>query len=336
MPYEKAGATSRAINSSSRMMCSCGIPGKNVRQIRWVIPYSSTKRRILRTHSSGPPMMKRSSISRSRSVAIEASMKGWRQPPAYSLRYAIMMCASASSRAFRSVLAMIRSRVRGHSVIGWLRPAARRLSRKRFLPSRSRLRSAVGPGIQLSASVAARLSVMSPPAADPHRWMGFRHGFGLEASVDGVVRALEADPLLGPETLDDRKLLLEPRPPLFQLDTVEGELVGLVADRDPEGETPAGHDVEHCRVLCQPYGLVESGDEDVGAERQPRRSRCEAGEHHQRRGPVMVRHRVVLFHPDRVEAELLGLRDLFERFRVVVTPLDGNEADLEARHEARA
>src|SRR5713101_3753126 len=90
-------------------------------------------------------MMKRSSISRSRSVAIEASMKGWRQPPAYSLRYAIMMCASASSRAFRSVSAMIRSRVRGHSVIAWLRPAARRLSRNRFLPSRSRLRSEVVP-----------------------------------------------------------------------------------------------------------------------------------------------------------------------------------------------
>src|SRR6266849_9917067 len=69
-----AGATSLAISSSSRMMCACGMPGKKVRQIRWVVPYSSVKRRICAMHCSGPPMMKRSAMSRSRSVAMEASM----------------------------------------------------------------------------------------------------------------------------------------------------------------------------------------------------------------------------------------------------------------------
>src|SRR2546428_13637932 len=73
-----------------------------------------------------------------------------------------MMCRSASSRAFVSVSAMMTSRVSGQSLIGAVRPAARRLSRNRRLPSRRRLRSAVGPGIQLSPSVAARLSVSSP------------------------------------------------------------------------------------------------------------------------------------------------------------------------------
>src|SRR5688572_10437419 len=36
--YLNAGMTSRAISSSSVMMCACGIPGKNVRQIRCVMP----------------------------------------------------------------------------------------------------------------------------------------------------------------------------------------------------------------------------------------------------------------------------------------------------------
>ena len=50
------------------------------------MPYWSTNFRILGTTWSGPPMMKRSSISLSRSVAMLASMNGCRQPPAYSFR----------------------------------------------------------------------------------------------------------------------------------------------------------------------------------------------------------------------------------------------------------
>ena len=36
--YLKAGITSFAMRSSSFMMCACGMPGKNVRQIKCVIP----------------------------------------------------------------------------------------------------------------------------------------------------------------------------------------------------------------------------------------------------------------------------------------------------------
>ena len=105
-------------------------------------------------------------------------MKGCFQPPAYSLRYDTMMCRSASSRASLSVSAMMTSRVRGHSVIAAVRPAAARLFRNCFLPLSNRGRSAVGPGIQLSARVAARLSVMSPqPPIQIGGW-GFATGFG--------------------------------------------------------------------------------------------------------------------------------------------------------------
>ena len=72
------------------------------------------------------------------------------------------MCRSASSRASVSVSAMMTSRVRGHSAMGAVSPARARLSRNCFLPAMSRGNSAVGPGIQLSPSVAARLSVSSP------------------------------------------------------------------------------------------------------------------------------------------------------------------------------
>src|SRR6185295_19385796 len=75
-----------------------------------------------------------------------------------------------------------------------------------------------------------------PPAADPDGRVGLRDRLGLEAPVDGVVRPLEADPLLRPERLDDRELLLEPRPALLECHPVQAELVGLVADSDAHGE----------------------------------------------------------------------------------------------------
>src|SRR5262249_10653135 len=49
----------------------------------------------------------------------------------------------------------------------------------------------------------------------------------------------------------------------------------------------------------------------------------------ERRGPVVVGHGVMLLHPHRVEAELLGAGHLLQRLSVVVPALDGNEADLE-------
>src|SRR5581483_10950441 len=53
------------------------------------------------------------------------------------------------------------------------------------------------------------------PAADPDRRVRLRDGLGLDAAVDGVVAALEADRLLRPEALDDRELLFEPRTALL-------------------------------------------------------------------------------------------------------------------------
>ena len=172
------------------------------------------------------------------------------------------------------------------------------------------------------------------PAADPEGRVRSGQGLRLEPTVDRVVCALEAHPLLGPEGLHDRQLLLEPGAALLQLDAVERELVRLVPNRDAERDAPAGHHVEHRDVLGEAYGMVEGGDDDVGAEHHPRRARREAGEHRERRRPVVIRHRVVLLHPYGVEAELFRSGDFVERLPVVLAAFDGDKPDLEPGHIA--
>ncbi len=119
------------------------------------------------------------------------------------------------------------------------------------------------------------------PAPDPDRGVGPAHRARLEAAVDGVVGAAEGDPVLGPERLHHRELLLEPRAPLLERGPVQGELVRLVADGDAEHEAPARHDVEHRRVLGEPHRVVERRHQDVGAEAHAAGAGREAGQHRQ-------------------------------------------------------
>src|SRR2546425_937157 len=156
-----------------------------------------------------------------------------------------MMCCSASSRALRSVSAMMRSRVSGHSAIGSVRLAALRFSRNWRLPSSRRLRSAVGPG------------------------------------------------------------------------------------RD----APLGHACKERDVLGQGQGMVEGGDEDVGAQHDLRRARGKSRQYGQGGRPVVIGDGVMLLHPHGVETERFGPGDLLQRLPVVVTALDGDEADLQSGHE---
>src|SRR5262249_24772188 len=113
------------------------------------------------------------------------------------------------------------------------------------------------------------------------------------------------------------------------LDPIQRELVGLVTDGNAEDEATAGHYVEHRHVLGEPHRMVEGRDDDVGPERQARRTRREAGEDGERRGPGMGGEGVMLLHPHRVEAELRGAGHFLQRLPVVVAAFDGNEADLE-------
>jgi len=159
-----------------------------------------------------------------------------------------------------------------------------------------------------------------------------RHRLGLDAALDGVVAALEPRRLLGPHPFHDRELLFEAGAALLEVDAVEGELVRLVPDGDAAREAAPGHHVEHGHFFGQTHRVVERGHEDVGAQHHARRPCREAREHGQRRRPVVIRDRVVLLHPRRVEAELLGARDFLQRLSVVVAAFAGNEADLQSGH----
>src|SRR5262249_13935247 len=136
------------------------------------------------------------------------------------------------------------------------------------------------------------------PTVDPNWGMWSRDGLGLQTPFDGVVPSLERDALLRPEALHDRQLLLESGATLLQVHTVEGELIGLVADGDTERHPSFGHHVEQRDVLGEPDRMVERGDEDVGAEHHLRCPRREAGQDRQWRRPVVVRDGMMLFHPD--------------------------------------
>ena len=101
----------------------------------------------------------------------------------------------------------------------------------------------------------------------------------------------------------------------------------------PTISRPSGHDVQHGRVLGESDRVVEGGDQNVGAEQHARGAGGEAGEHRDRRRPVVVDDGVVLLHPDGVEAEILSADHFLEGFLVVLPAFDGDEADLEPGHD---
>src|SRR5678816_197478 len=79
--------------------------------------------------------------------------------------------------------------------------------------------------------------------------------------------------------------------------------------------------------------VVEGGDQDIGAEQHAGGAGGEAGEHRDGRWPVVVDDRVMLLHPDGVEAEILAADHFLEGFLVILPAFDGDEADLQPRHD---
>src|SRR5262245_17566749 len=170
------------------------------------------------------------------------------------------------------------------------------------------------------------------PAADPDRGVRLRDRLGLERAFDLVVRPLERQPVLGPESLHDRELLLEARATLLEIGAIESELVGFVTDGNAQHRPSPGHDVEKGDVLGESRRMVERRDQDVCPENDLRRPRREPRQHRNRGGPVVIDDRVVLLHPDGIEPKVFGAHDLVEGIAVKVPALDGDEADLEPGH----
>src|SRR5262252_11215956 len=63
------------------------------------------------------------------------------------------------------------------------------------------------------------------PSPDPDGWMRLTERARLEVTLDLIVPSLERDGALRPQRLHDGELLLEARPALLELGSVEGELV---------------------------------------------------------------------------------------------------------------
>src|SRR5947199_324914 len=171
-------------------------------------------------------MRKRFCIRRSRSVAMEASMKGCFQPPAYSLRYDTMMCRSASSRASRSVSAMMTSRVTGHSAGGAVRPAA----------ARAEDEAAVRHDVEESAVLGEAHRVIEGRHQDVRAEKHLR-GAGGEAREDGQGRR--------PVVVDDGVMLLHPHGGEAELfgahHLLEGVLVVVAALDGDEADLELRH-----------------------------------------------------------------------------------------------
>ena len=227
------------------MMCRCGMPGKNRRQIRWVIPYCSTKGLRSLITWSGLPMRKRSFLIVSRSVAIAASMKGCFQPPAYSRpvgHHDVLLRELA-----RFLVGLGDDHVAGERPLGEGRGEAGGL--------------AIGEELLLALEQAGELGggtgnpVVGERGRPPQRHArpSRRSRSGDAAWRRASARACPrpgrsgpcATPVLGPQRLHDGELLLEPRAALLELGAIEGELVGLVADGRADDQPPAGHHVQH-------------------------------------------------------------------------------------------
>ena len=226
------------------------------------------------------------------------------------------------------------SRVTGHSA-GSGSPAACRCSRiSRLAPEQARQ---VGggtrqPGVREQRRPPERDVT---PAADPHGRVRALDRLRLDPPVhhrEVLPPVRHAVPR--PEGLHQGEPLLEARPPPLEGGVVEEELVGLVADRDPEHRPAVRDHVEERRLLREPHRMVEGEDAHVGAQEEACRPRGERGQHLDRRGPVVVADAVVLGEPDGVEAERLRALDLGERLPEEVAALSRTDPEPEPGHSS--
>ena len=88
--------------------------------------------------------------------------------------------------------------------------------------------------------------------------MGPLDRLGLDSPVlDREVLPTERPPVSRPQGLHQGETLLHARAPPFEGGPVEGELVRLVADGDPQDHATAREGVEQRGLLCETHRVVE-------------------------------------------------------------------------------
>ncbi len=144
-------------------------------------------------------------------------------------------------------------------------------------------------------------------------------GIGGDADVVEVPPlAVVAEALTRPGQAEDVDALLGARDPLGHGEPEGPELVGGVAEPDPQLDATARELIEHGEVLGQADRVGERDDRDVRGDPHPRRHRRRGAGHGDERREVAVLDEVVLAEPDEVEPEPVEHADLLDRLGVDV------------------
>lgn len=101
------------------------------------------------------------------------------------------------------------------------------------------------------------------------------------------------------------------------------ELLGSIAKTDAEPQPAAGDHVNEGGVLRQPQRMMERGEQNERADRDPPRPRRDGGECGHDRREISVVREVMLGNPNRIEAGLLGVFDLSKHLRIELSKAEG-------------
>ena len=128
------------------------------------------------------------------------------------------------------------------------------------------------------------------------------------------VLSLETESLSGPRLLENLDRLQRTAESLRARHAEALELLGAVAEPNPEPKPAARDYVDEGCVLGQLQRMPKRREQDVGADADSRRARGDSGSGGHQRGQIAVVGEVMFGEPNGIEAELLGRLNLRQRF----------------------
>src|SRR5580704_7981243 len=128
------------------------------------------------------------------------------------------------------------------------------------------------------------------------------------------ILSLETESLSGPRLLENLDRLQRAAKSLRARYAEALEFLGAVTEPNPEPQPAARDRVDEGCVLGQLEWMPKRREQDVGADGDSRRSRCNSGSGGHQRGQITVVGEVMFGEPNGIEAELLGRLNLRQRF----------------------
>src|SRR5580704_8599848 len=132
------------------------------------------------------------------------------------------------------------------------------------------------------------------------------------------ILSLETESLCGPRLLENLDRLQCAAKSLRAGYAEALEFLGAVAEPNPEPKPAARDRVDEGCVLGQLQRMPKRREQDVGADANSRRSRCDSGSGGRQRGQIAVVGEVMFGEPNGIEAELLGRLNLRQRFVIEI------------------